>query len=135
VGGLRDGGSNERVNVLTSSVENHAKQLGEFYGVEVDVQIASTANVNERLAAEIFQIVREGLSNIKRHTNSAQARIRLTSLNGDIVLDIENDSSAGEKQNTFTPRSITERAVALGGQVSVDVSDSGCTIVSVVIPM
>jgi signal transduction histidine kinase len=135
VGGLKDGGSNERVNVLTSSVESHAKQLGEFYGVAVDVQIASTATVNERLAAEIFQIVREGLSNIKRHTNSTQARIRLTSLNGDIVLDIENDSSVGEKQNTFTPRSITERAIALGGQVSVDVSDSGCTIVSVVIPM
>jgi len=86
------------------------------------------------LAAEIFQIVREGLSNITRHTTSAQARIRMASLNGDIVFEIENDSSAGETQNTFTPRSITERVLALGGRVSVNVSDR-CTIVSVVIPM
>lgn len=134
VGGLQGAGSSQRSNVLTSSVERHAKQLGEFYGIAVDVKIATTANMNDRLAAEIFQIVREGLSNIRRHTNSAEARIRMASLNGDIVLDIENDSAA-EGQSTFTPRSITERAIALGGRVSVNVSDGGCTTVSVLIPM
>ena len=100
----------------------------------MDVKIATNANMNDRLAAEIFQIVREGLSNIRRHTSSAEARLRMASLNGDIVLEIENDCSAGDSQNNFTPRSITERAIALGGRVSVNVSD-GCTIVSVVIPM
>jgi len=135
VGGLQGPGSDQRSNVLTSAVERIAKQLGEFYGIGVDVKITTAANMNDRLAAEIFQIVREGLSNIRRHTNSAEARIRLTSMNGDIVLDIENDSSAGESQRTFTPRSITERAVALGGRVSVNLSDGGCTIVSVLIPM
>ena len=135
VGGLQGPGSDQRSNVLTSAVERIAKQLGEFYGIGVDVKITTAANMNDRLAAEIFQIVREGLSNIRRHTNSAEARIRLTSMNGDIVLDIENDSSAGESQSTFMPRSITERAVALGGRVSVNLSHSGCTIVSVLIPM
>jgi signal transduction histidine kinase len=135
VGDLQGPASADGSNVLTSSVENHAKQLGEFYGIAVDVKIATTANMNNRLVAEIFQIVREGLSNIRRHTSSAAARIRMTSLNGDIVLDIENDASAGENQKHFTPRSITERAIALGGRVSVNVSDAGCTIVSVVIPM
>jgi len=135
VGGLQGPGSAQRINVLTSAVERHAKQLGEFYGIAVDVKVATTANMNDRLAAEVFQIVREGLSNIRRHTNSEEARIRLTSLNGDIVLDIENDYSAGENRSNFTPRSITERAIALGGRVSVNVSDGGRTIVSVVIPM
>ena len=132
VGVLQGPASGEHSNVLSSSVERHAKQLGEFYGIAVDVRVATTANMNNRLAAEVFQIVREGLSNIKRHTSSAAARIRMTSLNGDMVLDIENDASAGE---SFTPRSITERAIALGGRVSVNVSEAGCTIVSVVIPM
>lgn len=135
VGGLRVSSSNNRVNVLTSSVERHAKLLGEFYGIEVDVNIATNANMNDRLAAEIFQIVREGLSNIKRHTTSAEARIRMTSLNGDIVLDIENDATDSERKNTFTPRSITERVMALGGRVNVNVNDGGCTVVTVMIPM
>lgn len=135
VGGLKDRDSGERVNVLTSSIERHAKQLGEFYGIEVDVNIATDINMNDRLAAELFQIVREGLSNIKRHTSSARARIRMASLNGDIVLSIENDCSASNGKNTFTPRSITERAIALGGRISVKAGEDGSTIVSVIIPM
>jgi len=135
VGGLQDPGSSERVNVLTSSVEKHAKQLGEFYGIEVDVQVATHLNMNDRLAAELFQIVREGLSNIKRHTTATEARINMASVNGDIVLHIENDASSADNHNTFTPRSITDRAVALGGRVSVDMNNAGRTIVSVIIPM
>jgi signal transduction histidine kinase len=59
----------------------------------------------------------------------------MASVNGDIVLDIEDESARDGTRNTFTPRSITERAVALGGRVSVDVSDGERTIVSVIIPM
>jgi len=128
VGGLRDPGS----NVLTSSVEKHAKQLGEFYGIKVDLQISTHMNMNDRLATELFQIVREGLSNIRRHTAATEARISMVPVNGDMVLDIENESSGAD---TFTPRSITERATALGGRVSVDVNHTGRTIVSVIIPM
>jgi signal transduction histidine kinase len=135
VGGLQDPGSSERTNVLASSVERHARQLGEFYGIKVDVKLATDLNINDRLAAELFQIVREGLSNIKRHTASTNARISMASFNGDIVLDIENESSLAENRNNFTPRSITERAVGLGGRVSVDVSDGERTIISVIIPM
>jgi signal transduction histidine kinase len=59
----------------------------------------------------------------------------MISRNGDIVLDIENQSSGVDGHDTFTPRSLTERATALGGRVSVNVDDSERTIVSVIIPM
>lgn len=135
VGGLQGPGSSERTSGLTASIERQAQQLGDFYGIRVAVRMAADPNINNRLAAELFQIVREGLSNIKRHTTSTEARINMTSLNGDIVLDIENESSELESHNTFTPRSITERAVSLGGRVSVKANEAGRTIVSVVIPM
>jgi len=135
VGGLQDRGSGDLANALVSSIQRQAKKFGEFYDIEVDVDIAAGVHINDRLAAEVFQIVREGLSNIKRHPTSARARISMTSRNGDMILDIENESPAGESQNAFTPRSITERAVALGGRVSVNMSNPGRTVVSVVIPM
>jgi signal transduction histidine kinase len=91
--------------------------------------------MNNRLAAELFQIVREGLSNIKRHSDSSWARINMTSCDGEIVLDIENEASVAEHHNGFIPRSITERAIALGGRVSVNLDSGGRTIVSVKIPM
>jgi signal transduction histidine kinase len=135
VGGLRGPGASERAHVLASSVERHAKQIGEFYGIQVDIEAATDMNMNDRFAAELFQIVREGLSNIKRHSDSTWARISMTSREGEMVLDIENESSGAEHHNGFIPRSITERALALGGRVSVNVDIAGRTIVSVIIPM
>ena len=135
VGGLKGPGSTERVNVLASALERHAEELGELYGIRVDVSIAGNVNLNDRLAAELFQILREGLSNIRRHTASPEARISMNCFKGNIVLDIENQSGSVESRNIFTPRSLTERATALGGRVSVNVNDSERTVVSVVIPM
>lgn len=132
VGGLQDRSSSSFANALVSSVERHASKFGEFYEIEVSVKADSEININDRLAAEVFQIVQEGLSNIKRHTSSSKATISMLSRNGDMILDIENESSSLDK--TFTPRSITDRATALGGRVSVTTTD-GRTIVSVIIPM
>jgi signal transduction histidine kinase len=134
VGGLKDRSSTDSVSALVSSVQRHATKFGEFYDIKVDVRAAPQININDRLAAEVFQIVQEGLSNIKRHTTSSTAIITMTSYNGDMVLDIENESSSLDSK-TFTPRSITDRAMALGGRVSVTANDHGRTIVSVVIPM
>jgi len=133
VGELKDRSSSDPVNALVSSVQRHATKFGEFYDIQVEVKAPSAININDRLAAEVFQIVQEGLSNIKRHTASSTAVISMMSRNGDMILDIENESLPGGK--SFSPRSITDRAVALGGRVSVTASDDGRTIVSVIIPM
>lgn len=135
VGELRDRSSSDSVNALVSSVQRHARKYGELYDIEVEVKAPSPLNLNDRLAAEVFQIVQEGLSNIKRHTASSTATISMMSRNGDLILEIENESSSLEDGRSFTPRSITDRAVALGGRVAVTVNDDRRTIVSVVIPM
>jgi len=135
VGELQDRGSSDFVNALISSVQRHARKFGELYDIEVEVKAPAAININDRLAAEIFQIVQEGLSNIKRHTASSTATISMMSRNGDMILDIENESSGLDGGKTFTPRSITDRAVALGGRVAVTVNDDGRTMVSVTIPM
>lgn len=134
VGGLRDRTATDSVNALVSSVQRHARKFGELYDIEVEINAAPSINLNDRLAAEVFQIVQEGLSNIKRHTASSTAIISMITRNGDMILDIENASSSSEGKS-FTPRSITDRAVALGGRVSVIANNDGRTIVSVVIPM
>lgn len=135
VGGLQDRSSSGFTNALISSVQRHARKFGELYDIEVEINAAPELTINDRLAAEVFQIVQEGLSNIKRHTASPRATINMLSRNGDVILDIENESSTLDGDKTFTPRSITDRAAALGGRVTVDVRDEGCTIVSVIIPM
>lgn len=72
------------------------------------------------MAAEVFSIVTEGLSNIRRHTLATTASITLVQENGQLSIQIRNDGVEGEAFVPFTPRSITERTTALGGEVRVE---------------
>jgi signal transduction histidine kinase len=99
------------------------------------VRVQGELNVNDRLAAEVFQLVNEGLSNVRRHTNAKQAIIRLERIDSQISLSIENDNPNGNRFQSFTPRSITERATALGGEADVRRNQEGHTVVSVMIPV
>lgn len=68
----------------------------------------------------VFHIAVEGLSNIRRHTQATTACITLVQENGQLSVQIRNDGVEGETFVPFTPRSITERTMALGGQVRVE---------------
>jgi signal transduction histidine kinase len=100
--------------------------------------------VNDRLAAEIFQMVTEGLSNVQRHALCNDASVDLACRGGKILLQIKNrragmgDGYHGdlghEEPAVFKPRSISERATLLGGDTQVTF-DKNFTVVTVAIPL
>ena len=100
-------------------------------GIEVAVDVNEPLPAGERLATEASHIVAEGLSNIRKHTAAARARVRLETAGERLVLRIENDSEAGPM---FRPRTISERAEALGGRAEV-LRDDHHTSVVVEIPL
>jgi signal transduction histidine kinase len=128
-GGLRHGSSGE--SILLPAVRRFGNTIGEATGIAVHVEAGDNLHVNDRLAAEVFQMVTEGLSNIRRHTNSTQATIGLTCCNDHLILRMENASAAPA---SFTPRSLTERATALGGLTRVEWT-AGSTAVIIDIPL
>lgn len=121
--------------LLSSAVRRQASRFGQLFGIQVEVEVEGEMPVSRRMAGEIFHIVAEGLSNIRRHTQSRRAWISLRSVGGTIVLGIRN---ANLPQTPcvpeFTPVSLTERAAALGGSVELDRDETG-TSVTVRIPM
>ena len=86
------------------------------------------------MGAEILQIVREGLSNICRHTLAQHGALRMQRSLGWLHIQIEN-AGTGEAAPVFSPRSITERVMALGGQVKVGSGAQGVTSVQIQIPV
>jgi signal transduction histidine kinase len=76
----------------------------------------------------------EALSNVRRHAASTHSVIRLLSDEDQITLQVENQESRDVGPNTFTPVSISERAAALGGHVTVDRHRDGRTIVEIKVP-
>jgi len=135
VTGLRQ--NSERGNSLLPAIRRYAHKISDTTGIAVSVNAHSEADVHGKLASEAFQIVCEGLSNIHRHTRSPYAEITISRLDGWLIISIRNEphNIGGEAERSFTPRSITERAQALGGKAGVE-TEPGCdTVVTVSIPL
>ena len=121
-------------NALMAAVREQADRFNRFYGVEVDVQSDHEMRVGAQVAAEAFRIISEGLSNVLRHTSARKAFVRIHARDGWLQLAIGNEAQSGGAPRSFTPRSINERALSLGGTSFVENSEDGHTIVHVSIP-
>ena len=135
VGGLRDRAL-PRETSLMHAVWRVAEKYREYYGIEIAVNANAEMHLNDRLAAEVFQILNEGLSNVRRHTASRQVTLNLRHQAGELVVQIINhsqDQSVDSKP--FRPRSIIERVNHLGGHVDVEHRIDGSTVVTAEIPL
>ena len=118
------------------AVRRFASQFSDNYNLEVQVVSEDEIVIKDRLAAELIQIVQEGLSNIRKHTNATSSRISVQRVNGSVALTIENNrANLDPRLEPFTPRSIAERAHDLGGEVNVICGPDDRTVVLVQIPL
>ena len=139
--------SEERTDILLPAIERYAERFSLVTGIKVDVAAYGKIKVNDRLAAELFQIVAEGLSNVRRHAFCRDARVEISCKESSLLLQIKNsrprgvanvDGERGEGHDgvkSFRPHSIAERAASLGGDTQVFVDDKDYTVVSVGIPL
>ena len=146
VWGLR--ANEERTDVLLPAIERYAERFSLVTGIKVDVAAQGKVKVNDRLAAELFQIVAEGLSNVRRHAFCRDARVEISCKETSLLLQIKNSrpragaNPDGEPRDgtegvvkPFRPHSIAERAASLGGDTQVFIDDKDYTVVSVGIPL
>jgi signal transduction histidine kinase len=120
---------------LLESVRSFARKFSNASGIPVEIRNGSEIKISDRLAEEAFQMIVEGLSNIRRHTRATRAVIQVGCDRKYFALQIEDEGSLERTHPGFIPRSITTRARALGGQVQVQQSDSGRTAISITIPL
>jgi signal transduction histidine kinase len=121
---------------LVSAVNRQAERYRRFYGIDVEVKSHVNGQLNSRLAAEAFQIVSEGLSNVLRHTSARRAFVHLLCEQENLLLKIGNETPPGpEPAPAFIAWSIQERASELGGTAFTERSVDGDTVVHVNLPI
>jgi signal transduction histidine kinase len=137
----------ERANILLPAIERYAERFSLVTGIKVDVAAYGKIKVNDRLAAELFQIVAEGLSNVRRHAFCRDATVEISCKDSSLLLEIKNSrprtgaNADGEPRDgqdgvrSFRPHSIAERAASLGGDTQVFIDDKNYTVVSIGIPL
>jgi signal transduction histidine kinase len=117
-----------------TALRRQAAQVMVSYGVDVRVDIEGQIAFGDRLTAEVLQIVREGVSNICRHTAAKRAIVSLGCTDAMLRIEINNEHG-GKPPPPFRPHSISERAAALGGHAFVRQGRFNDTIVCVEIPL
>ena len=130
---VRQGAARQEAELLVA-LRRQANQVRQFYGIAIEVRAAPDLAVSDRLAAEVFQIINEGMSNIRKHTRARSGTIDLSNVDGQLCIRIENPTPDGPTA-PFLPGSIAERTAALGGTIEIDHAAPGATAVCIAIPV
>lgn len=140
IGDMRDfaqrfrSGRQEEAELLIA-LRRQLRQVQTFYGVDVMLEVDASSAINDRMAAEVFQIVTEGISNICKHTRARTAGVVVEDLGGTLAIDIFNPvAENGHTPTPFVPRSIAERVHGLGGKLDVE-ADERQTLLRIRIPV
>ena len=120
--------------ILLLVLNQQAAQVRDFYGIDISITIAGELKVSDRLATEVLQLVREGLSNICKHTLAQKGFVKIQCSNNSLKIQIENEHK-GVHPLAFTPRSMSERTAVLGGKLHVNQGPGGSTVVNLEIPV
>jgi two-component system, NarL family, sensor histidine kinase DesK len=101
-----------------------AQRLLSAAGVQVDVRMTATGV--DAHADEVFAwAVREGVTNVLRHSQATYCSIRLAREGRSMSLAIENDAAPARSDGGAGLRGLAERARAAGGEVSTTHTDDG----------
>ena len=130
---LRAEDSQQKIE-LARAVRAQASRCSDLYGIPVTVTVAGEVRVNEPIASAVLHLVNEGVSNIRRHTCASSAQIQLSWHADRFRLQIANPVEPGTRPKAFMPRSISERAQALGGRCRVQIGLGWETRVVVELP-
>jgi signal transduction histidine kinase len=133
VTGMRSGASGID-DALAPALRRQAKRFAELFGIEVSVHCEGELPISRRLAAAIFPMVSEALTNIRRHTNATRAELVVSAHTDAHVLRIVNAHDIESPPAPFVPRSIVERAESVQGRAVVDLAQPGFTALIISIP-
>jgi signal transduction histidine kinase len=131
VHGLSTAGS--RGSAFLTSLERYLTKFSAATGIRVVRDLPASIEMSDRLGAEIFQIVVEGLSNVRRHTSSDEAEVHI-SIRDDLVMVRISNAPDNEDTADFEPGSISGRTASLGGTIEVG-RNVDRTTVTVTVPL
>jgi signal transduction histidine kinase len=127
---------------LVKALEHFAAEFERQSGIRVQLSATGPIDaIGEDCAIHVYRIAQEALSNVSRHSGSADAWVRLTSAGGTLEIDVEDrgrgmPGAAGDS----TARgmglvSMRERAELMGGELQLRRPDAGGVLVRVRIPV
>ena len=103
-------------------LQDFRKRTGIQYHLTAD---PLSIHLDEQQATTLFRILQESLANVARHSHATRVHIDLEQPAGEVFLRVEDDGDGIDNEKIFDTQSLgllgmRERAVALGGNVTVE---------------
>ena len=103
------------------------------FPVALDASLEGRASAGVEAAA--YFVVSEALANSAKHANAERAAVSVSSLNGDLLVEISDDGRGGADPDGSGLQGLADRVAALNGQFSVEDGDPSGTLVRARIPL
>ncbi len=132
---------------LVAALRAYGRRFAEASKLAVRVDATAVTghlDLDPAVDDEIFRIVREALTNVRKHAAARRVTIRVAVEDEQLVVEIEDDgrgfdpvtmSATSTDRTRFGLAGIRERAAAVGGRVEWRSAPGGGTIVHVAVPM
>ena len=132
-----------RSDGLTEALSWLVPHMADLHGLEVDVDIDEPPVVDdEHLRTLLFQVTRELLFNVAKHSGAERARVQVAIVDREIVLSVSDlgrgfdlDDVTRSRTNGLGLSNIRERLRLAGGSVSIRTGVGAGTIVEVRAPI
>jgi two-component system sensor histidine kinase UhpB len=121
---------------LTAALHSQVQQFTEQTGIEVTFDAGGPpAELTPEQQLVLYRVTQESLSNIAQHADARHVQVQL-SFNGATVLRISDDGRgfAGERAGGLGVLGMRERALLVGGRLTIGASEPRGTRVEVTLP-
>jgi PAS domain S-box-containing protein len=118
-----------------AAIEWQAEEMRLRSGVRTRLDLrAGDLDLSNTVSTALFRIVQETLSNVARHAEAGQVTISLRRQGSQVVLDIADDGHGFDPQKVAGPSfgllAMKERALSLGGDLSIESAATGTRVVA-----
>lgn len=126
---------------LTAAIEWQRDEFQKRTGIACKVLVGSEyRDLRQDIATAVYRILQEALTNIARHASATLASIRLSEVNGMILLQVEDNGKGIAPEKISAPTSfgltgICERAYLLKGHVDIRGIHGEGTVLTVALPL
>ncbi len=120
---------------LESALRSLGTEFSRSSGVDVELRYdAELPELSSDIELVLYRVAQEGLTNVARHADATFARLSLERTADGVALRIADDGRGGDIQEGTGIRGMRERALLVGGRLSISATDTGGTDVLLAVP-
>jgi signal transduction histidine kinase len=129
---------------LRGFLDGYLPRFEHHWGIECQADLEpndgalDVLNLHPAVQSQLTRIIQEALANVRKHSGASRVRVMVRSLEGELRVSVEDDGKGFEMERipagTYGLRIMQERAISVGGAITISSSQDRGTLLEVVVP-